>query len=69
MKHYLPQAGLLVIGTRPGVAFSSIALYTEIKEGLATNEAKIDANRAQTDRLMGGSQDFRRCHWLRRMTT
>ena len=51
MKHYLSQAGLLVIGTRPGVAFSSIALYTEIKEGLATNEAKIDANRAQTDRL------------------
>ena len=58
-----------MIGTLLGAEFSSIALYTEIEEGLATNEAEIDANRAQTDRLMGRSQDFRRCHWLRRMTT
>ena len=62
-----------MIGTLLGADFSSIALYTEIdtemEESLATNEAEIDANKAQTDRLMGRSQDFRRCHWLRRMTT
>ena len=61
-----------MIGTLLGAEFSSIALYTEIdteiEESLATNEAEIDANKAQTDRLMGRSQDFRRYHWLRRMT-
>ena len=40
-----------MIGTLPGAAFSSIALYTEIEESLATNEARIDANKAQIDRL------------------
>ena len=40
-----------MIGTLPGAEFSSIALYTEIEESLATNEAKIDANKAQIDRL------------------
>ena len=51
-----------MIGTLPGAEFSSIALYTEIEESLATNEAEIDANKAQTDRLMGRSQNFRRYH-------
>ena len=51
IKHYLPQAGLLVIGTLLGAAFSSIVLHTEIEESLATNEAEIDANKAQIDRL------------------
>ena len=44
-----------MIGTLPGAEFSSIALYTEIdteiEESLATNEAEIDANKAQIDRL------------------
>ena len=40
-----------MIGTLLGAPFSSIALYTEIEESLATNEAKIDANKAQIDRL------------------
>ena len=48
-----------MIGTLLGADFSSIALYTEIdtemEESLATNEAEIDANKAQTDRLATGS--------------
>ena len=51
IKQYLPQVGLLVIGTLLGVAFASIVLYTEIRERLATSEAKIDANKEQIDRL------------------
>ena len=51
IKQYLPQVGLLVIGTLLGVAFTAIVLYTEIGERLARNEAKIDANKEQIDRL------------------
>ena len=51
MRQYLPQVGLLVIGTLLGVTFSSIVLYTEIKESLAKNEARINANKDQIDRL------------------
>ena len=40
-----------MIGTLLGAAFSSIVLHTEIEENLATNEAEIDANKAQIDRL------------------
>ena len=40
-----------MIGTLLGAAFSSIVLYTEIKESLAKNEAKTNANSEQIDRL------------------
>ena len=51
VKPYLPQVGLLVIGTLLGVVFTSIVLFTEIRERLATNETKIDANKELIDRL------------------
>ena len=51
IKQYLPQVGLLIIGTILGVLFSAIVIYTEISERIARNEAMTEANKEQIERL------------------
>ena len=55
-RQYLPQVGLLVIGTILGVLFSSIVLYTEIRERMAENGVRIEANKEQIERLWEAHQ-------------
>ena len=51
IKPYLPQVGLLVIGTLLGVLFSAIVLFTEATERMAENSAKIEHNKELIDKL------------------
>ena len=56
IKQQLPQVGLLVIGALLGLLFSSIILFTEIRENLSENGARIESNKEQIERLLDAHQ-------------
>ena len=56
IKQQLPQIGLAVIGTILGIVFSSIVFYTQIRENLSENGARIESNKEQIERLLDAHQ-------------